>query len=79
MASVNAQCKEPGASVAKPAMSHGINANVLDRWRQLACRDEPMAANPSGEPVSLPLPPPSASAELPSAARVELRRGQLVS
>jgi transposase-like protein len=26
----------PGASVAKVATSHGINANVVQRWRQLA-------------------------------------------
>lgn len=35
-AQVLAECDEPGASVAKVAMSHGINANVVHRWRQLA-------------------------------------------
>jgi len=77
-ASVIAQCEEPGASVAKVAMSHGINANVVHRWRQLARRDEPLVANPPGEFVSLPLPPSAAPAEVPPAVRVELRRGQLV-
>jgi transposase len=31
-----AECGAPDASVAKVAMSHGINANVVHRWRQLA-------------------------------------------
>lgn len=30
-----AECAAPGASVARVAMSHGINANVVHRWRQL--------------------------------------------
>ena len=35
-AQVIAQCELPGASVAKVAMSHGINANVVHGWRKLA-------------------------------------------
>jgi transposase-like protein len=31
-----AECGAPGASVAKVAMSHGINANVVHRWSKLA-------------------------------------------
>lgn len=31
-----AECQRPGASVAKVAMAHGINANVVHRWRQVA-------------------------------------------
>jgi transposase len=30
-AQVLAECSEPGASVAKVAMAHGINANVVHR------------------------------------------------
>jgi transposase len=30
------ECEAPGTSVAKVAMAHGINANVVHRWRQLA-------------------------------------------
>ena len=30
------QCAGSGASVTKVAMSHGVNANVVHRWRQLA-------------------------------------------
>jgi len=34
-AQVMAECEELGASVATVAMSHGINDNVVHRWRQL--------------------------------------------
>ena len=30
------QCASPGASVAKVALSHGMNANVVHRWRREA-------------------------------------------
>jgi len=33
-AQILAECAVPGVSVARVAMSHGINANVLHRWRQ---------------------------------------------
>jgi transposase len=35
-AQVVGECDAPDASVAKVAMAHGINANVVHRWRQLA-------------------------------------------
>jgi transposase len=31
---VLAQCAEPGASVAKVAMAHGLNANLVHKWRR---------------------------------------------
>jgi len=40
MAQVVAKCDAPGASVAKVAMAHGVNANVVHRWRQLAREDK---------------------------------------
>ena len=30
------ECEVPGASVARVAMAHGINANVVHSWRQIA-------------------------------------------
>jgi transposase len=35
-AQVMAECEAPGVSVARVAMAHGINANVVHRWRQWA-------------------------------------------
>lgn len=49
-----AQCNEPGASVAKVALAHGINANVVHRWRQLA-REGKADAPKTGEFIALAL------------------------
>lgn len=35
-AQILAECEAPGASVAKVAMSHGINANIVHGWRKQA-------------------------------------------
>lgn len=34
-AMVLAECERPGASVAKVAMAHGVNANLVHGWRRL--------------------------------------------
>jgi transposase len=75
-AQVVAECNEPGASVAKVAMSHGINANVVHRWRQLARESQAPAPTKTGEFMALPLAvPPAASPVMAADIRVELRRG----
>lgn len=68
-AQVLSECEQPGASVASVAMSHGINANVVHKWRRLANA----AASPvtSFIPVALPARPAAAQQDI----RVELRRG----
>ena len=66
------QCAAPGASVAKVAMSHGVNANVVHRWVQLA--REGGAGMPSVRqfvPASLAAPSQLIIADI----RIELRRG----
>jgi transposase len=73
-AQILAECDVPGASVAKVAMSHGINDNVVHRWRQLA-REAGAAVAPVAAtfvPVMLPAPAKGCSA---AEVRVELRRG----
>jgi DNA-binding LytR/AlgR family response regulator len=35
-AQILAECDAPGASVAKVALSHGINANIVHGWRKFA-------------------------------------------
>ena len=47
------QCAAPGASVAKVAMSHGVNANIVHGWRKLA-REREGAALPPPSPTTLP-------------------------
>lgn len=72
-AQVLAECEAPGASVAKVAMSHGINDNVVHRWRQLAREARPAAvpALPTFIPVAMPAMPESSAGDV----RIELRRG----
>ena len=73
-AQVVAECGAPGASVAKVAMSHGINANVVHRWRQLAREGGTKVAPPRNEFVPVPL-AATAAAAADSDIRIELRRG----
>jgi transposase len=73
-AQVLAECDEPGTSVAKIAMAHGINANVVHRWRQLA-RESTVAVDSRGsEFVAVTLPPESARDQA-SDIEVQVRRG----
>jgi transposase len=65
-----AECAQPGASVASVAMSHGINANVVHKWRRLAGDHQP-SVQPTFVPVSLPSPTSAAATDI----RIELRRG----
>lgn len=73
-ARVLAECDLAGASVAKVAMAHGINANVVHRWRQLAREGEvpAKAVNTQFVPVALPAQPDPTPVD---DIRIELRRG----
>ena len=75
-AQVVAQCDAPGTSVAKVAMSHGINANVVHGWRQSA-RERGAAAVVPREFIPVRV---EAACVQPVAQRdieVELRRGAM--
>jgi transposase len=48
-----AQCAEPDASVARIALSHGINANVVHKWRRQGGSALP-APYPSGKVILSP-------------------------
>ena len=84
------QCAAPGASVAKVAMSHGLNANIVHGWRKLARERDAAGARPIRSPVIVPAKPvavasqfvavsltPTASppASAPADIQIELRRG----
>jgi len=63
------ECEQPGTLVASVAMSYGINANIVHKWRRLAgAVTLPVA---SFVPVALPMP----SGPAPVDIRIELRRG----
>ena len=76
-AQILAECEAPGASVARVAISHGINANVVHGWRKLARRGEAEMGVVQREfvPVAVAL-----TSEVRVGAQcieVELRRGAL--
>ena len=74
---VMAECDVPGASVAKVAMSHGINANVVHGWRKLAREMAPAANTRQQEFIPIRLPQPAEQAAPERCIEVELRRGAL--
>lgn len=68
-----AECEAPGASVAKVALSHGINANIVHSWRKLAGRVPPVVARSEFVPVAVaPIVPASVDDRN---VELELRRG----
>jgi len=74
-AQVLAECDAAGASVAKVAMSHGINANVVHGWRKLArVSNQAAVANPR-EFVPVPLEEAEVRCAGERGIEVELRRG----
>lgn len=52
-AHILAECEQPGMSVARVAMAHGINVNVVHKWRRQALA--------RGTPVTMPPPPGTAA------------------
>lgn len=66
-----AECGAPGASVAKVALSHGINANIVHGWRKLARQGQPVEA-PAPQFVPVTVAAPVAE---PRGIEVEFRRG----
>jgi len=71
---VLAECAEPGASVASVALKHGLNANLVHKWRRLAsrCTSASAADVPALQFVPVAMPQP---AEPCQDIRIELRRG----
>ena len=68
---VLSECAQPGASVAGVALSHGINANVVHKWRRLAHAPSLDLQVPNFLPVALPAPSCAPAPDI----RIELRRG----
>ena len=82
------QCAVPGASVAKVAMSHGLNANIVHGWRKLARERDAAGVVPTPGLAIMPVKPvagvaqfvpvsltPTASPPPPVDIQIELRRG----
>jgi transposase len=67
-------CQQPGASVAAIALAHGLNANLVHKWRRNVAQTP---ATVSLSPVDgfVPLPMESAAPPPDADIRIELRRG----
>jgi transposase len=63
------ECNKPGASVARIALGHGLNANLVHRWRRLAKTDEPART------VAAAFMPLELERPAPTDIRIELQRG----
>mgnify|MGYP000924383533 CR=1 FL=1 len=72
-AQILAECAASGASVAKVAMSHGINANIVHGWRKQARDAGAVAVSERFVPVAVAPAVPRPVDE--RAVEVELRRG----
>ena len=78
-AQVLTECAKPEASVARIAMAHGLNANLVHKWRRQASEPVP-APTPAPSPsfIALPLAPPVPAFSQPGEdVRIELHRGPL--
>jgi len=71
-AKVLSECVQPGASVAGIALAHGLNANLVHKWRRQA-RELQVSAQPQFIALALPLAP--TTAPMQSDIHMELRRG----
>lgn len=78
-ARVISECKAPGASVAGMALAHGLNANLVHRWRRteegLVSAGREVAQTPSF--VALPLTRSEVSPAISGEIRIEVRRAGL--
>jgi len=84
-ARVLAECMQQGASVARVAMSHGLNANLVHKWRRALPGGQVSTTRPAatllpqggtGGFVALAMPSQAAAGAAPLAdIRIELRRG----
>ena len=74
-AQVLAECEHPGASIAAVAMAHGVNANLVHKWRARALKRQDIAMTaPEVSFVPVPLQAAALTAEV-TELRIELRRG----
>lgn len=74
-AQVLAECEYPAASIAAVAMAHGVNANLVHKWRARALKRQDIAMT-SPDVSFVPVPLQTASiASQSMELRIELRRG----
>ena len=79
-ATVLVRCAEPGASVAAVALDHGLNANLVHRWRRIVEGRErgrsTVAVAEQFVPVPIGAVTPASAIE--ESIRIEIRRAGVV-
>ena len=73
---VLSECGVPGASVAQVALAHGLNANLVHKWRRQTAGTKP-SVTPAEMPTFIPVAMDPAAARVVNDIRIELRRGAL--
>jgi transposase len=72
------ECSVPGVSVAKVALAHGLNANLVHKWRREASRSQAPAVGPTSAMTQarhfVPVTMPPAAQPLGD-IRIDVRRG----
>jgi transposase len=76
-AQVLAECDGAGASVAKVAMAHGINANIVHGWRKLAREGGGAVTGRPLEFVPVAIAPVAMQPARERDVEIELRRGSV--
>src|SRR5689334_577646 len=74
-AQILTECAAPGASVAKVALSHGINANIVHGWRKRSRNGEAAPATVRQEFVPVTVGPTVPAHDAERGIEIELRRG----
>jgi len=77
-AKVLAECAESGASIAQVALAHGLNANLVHKWRRQVVGVTVARAPVKQTDAFIALALPPQPAHKPSDIRIELRRGATV-
>lgn len=75
---VLAECARPGASVAGVALAHGVNANLVQKWRRQARGggvSGALRADATFVPVAVSSVAAPSSAVAPAPIQIEVRRG----
>lgn len=72
---VVAECNQPGACIAAVALAHGINANLVHKWRSQAQARNRSAAVPINDGFILVAIAAPAAPVVTADIRIELRRG----
>lgn len=73
---VLSECGVPGASVAQIALAHGLNANLVHKWRRQAGGGGP-SVTPAEMTTFIPVAMAPAATSEGRDIRIELRRGAL--